>query len=96
MENCLIFQLNDQGHYAEALMTKGVLAPRGCMEQLKVCIFVPAHKILVLIAYVQMPPLNISSRASSLYFHLSLPLLPYFAYVRSEGSDESAQIRRLV
>lgn len=31
-----IFQeLNDQGHYAEALMTKGVLAPRGCMEQLK-------------------------------------------------------------
>ena len=32
-----MFQLNDQGHYAEALMTKGVLAPRGCMEQLKVC-----------------------------------------------------------
>ena len=31
-----VFQLNDQGHYAEALMTKGVLAPRGCMEQLKV------------------------------------------------------------
>ncbi|KAH3849179.1 TPR repeat-containing protein DDB_G0287407-like [Dreissena polymorpha] len=31
-----IFQeLNDDGHYAEALMTKGVLAPRGCMEQLK-------------------------------------------------------------
>ncbi|XP_064625868.1 TPR repeat-containing protein DDB_G0287407-like [Lineus longissimus] len=27
--------LNDQGHYAEALMTKGVLAPRGSMEQLK-------------------------------------------------------------
>ena len=24
------------GHYAEALMTKGVLAPRGSMEQLKV------------------------------------------------------------
>lgn len=32
-----IFQeLNDMGHYAEALMTKGVLAPRGSMEQLKV------------------------------------------------------------
>lgn len=31
-----IFQeLNDIGHYAEALMTKGVLAPRGSMEQLK-------------------------------------------------------------
>ncbi|XP_067678320.1 TPR repeat-containing protein DDB_G0287407-like [Haliotis asinina] len=31
-----IFQeLNDMGHYAEALMTKGVLAPRGSMEQLK-------------------------------------------------------------
>ncbi|KAK3090415.1 hypothetical protein FSP39_011663 [Pinctada imbricata] len=28
-------ELNDQGHYAEALMTKGVLAPRGSMEQLK-------------------------------------------------------------
>ena len=59
--NLLMFQLNDQGHYAEALMTKGVLAPRGCMEQLKVCIFVPAHKILVLITYVQKPPSNISS-----------------------------------
>ena len=36
--NCVhvCLQLNDQGHYAEALMTKGVLAPRGCMEQLKV------------------------------------------------------------
>ncbi|XP_036368972.1 nephrocystin-3 [Octopus sinensis] len=31
-----IFQeLNDIGHYAEALMTKGVLATRGSMEQLK-------------------------------------------------------------
>ncbi|ESO94433.1 hypothetical protein LOTGIDRAFT_232289 [Lottia gigantea] len=31
-----IFQeLNDMGHYAEALMTKGVLATRGSMEQLK-------------------------------------------------------------
>ncbi|XP_071161707.1 TPR repeat-containing protein DDB_G0287407-like [Mytilus galloprovincialis] len=31
-----IFQeLNDMGHYAEALMTKGVLAKRGSMEQLK-------------------------------------------------------------
>lgn len=34
---CLCLQqLNDMGHYAEALMTKGVLAPRGSMEQLKV------------------------------------------------------------
>ncbi|KAL4235832.1 hypothetical protein ACF0H5_004222 [Mactra antiquata] len=31
----IFLELNDQGHYAEALMTKGVLAPRGCMEQLK-------------------------------------------------------------
>ncbi|KAK6179484.1 hypothetical protein SNE40_011834 [Patella caerulea] len=31
-----IFQeLNDMGHYSEALMTKGVLASRGSMEQLK-------------------------------------------------------------
>ncbi len=29
-------QLKDEGHYAEALMTKGVLAPRGSMVQLKV------------------------------------------------------------
>ncbi|XP_048761079.1 uncharacterized protein LOC125670136 [Ostrea edulis] len=28
-------ELNDMGHYAEAQMTKGVLAPRGSMEQLK-------------------------------------------------------------
>ncbi|XP_033737542.1 LOW QUALITY PROTEIN: nephrocystin-3-like [Pecten maximus] len=28
-------ELNDMGHYAEALMTKGVLARRGSMEQLK-------------------------------------------------------------
>ena len=32
----MCWQLNDMGHYAEALMTKGVLAPRGSMEQLKV------------------------------------------------------------
>ena len=31
-----LLQLNDMGHYAEALMTKGVLARRGSMEQLKV------------------------------------------------------------
>ena len=31
-----LFKLKDDGHYAEALMTKGVLAPRGSMEQLKV------------------------------------------------------------
>ncbi len=30
------FQLNDLGHYAEALMTKGVLAPRGSDDQLEV------------------------------------------------------------
>ncbi|KAI8786853.1 telomerase protein component 1 [Biomphalaria glabrata] len=31
----IFMELNDMGHYAEALMTKGVLAPRGSMEQLK-------------------------------------------------------------
>lgn len=31
----IFMELNDLGHYAEALMTKGVLAPRGSMEQLK-------------------------------------------------------------
>ncbi|GFO48089.1 telomerase protein component 1 [Plakobranchus ocellatus] len=31
----IFLELNDMGHYAEALMTKGVLAPRGSMEQLK-------------------------------------------------------------
>ncbi|XP_059178256.1 TPR repeat-containing protein DDB_G0287407-like isoform X2 [Physella acuta] len=31
----IFLELSDMGHYAEALMTKGVLAPRGSMEQLK-------------------------------------------------------------
>ena len=31
-------ELNDEGHYAEALMTKGVLALRGSDKQLEVCI----------------------------------------------------------
>ncbi|CAG5132430.1 unnamed protein product [Candidula unifasciata] len=31
----IFMELSDMGHYAEALMTKGVLAPRGSMEQLK-------------------------------------------------------------
>ncbi|XP_076462217.1 TPR repeat-containing protein DDB_G0287407-like [Babylonia areolata] len=31
----IFMELNDMGHYAEALMTKGVLARRGSMEQLK-------------------------------------------------------------
>ncbi|RUS71321.1 hypothetical protein EGW08_020918 [Elysia chlorotica] len=31
----IFLELNDMGHYAEALMTKGVLASRGSMQQLK-------------------------------------------------------------
>ena len=51
----------------------------------------PAHKILVLIAYAQKPPLNIhnlvSSRVRGQIFGLSLQLLPYFVYAEREGSS---------
>ena len=39
---------------------------------------------------------HLSSGATGLKFGLSLPLLPYFVCARSEGSDESAHMRRLV
>ena len=60
----------------------------------------PAHKILVLIAYVQMPPLNtyddVSRGTRGLFFDLSNSLLPNLVYVGSEGSGESAHMLRLV
>ena len=60
----------------------------------------PAHKILVLITYAQMPLINshadISRRANGrLNFSLSLYLHPYFVYESSEGSGESAHLCRL-
>ena len=50
-------------------------------------IYQPAHGILVLIAYVQKPPLNthvyVSSCARKLIFGLSLQFLPNFVDLRS-------------
>ena len=64
-------------------------------------IYRPEYSKLVLIAYTQTPPLNTHTGVSResygcLTFGLDLSLLPYFVYARSEGSDETAQMRRLV
>ena len=59
------------------------------------CIWATIHKILVLIACAQMPPLNahadFSSRARGLIFVIPvrLFLIPYFVFARSEGSGRS-------
>ena len=58
------------------------------------------HKILVLIAYAQKPPVNATSDVYSesrvLMFSLSLPLHPYFVYTINEGSGKSVHLHRLV
>ena len=58
----------------------------------------PAHKIAVLITYVQMPLMNshadISSKAKGLNFGLSLYLHSYFVYWSSKGSSESVHMCR--
>ena len=55
--------------------------------------------VLVIIAYAHKPSITshsaISSRERSLNFSLSLHLHPYFVYANSEGSGESAHVRRL-
>ena len=57
------------------------------------------HKISVLIAYAQKPPINtradVSSVARDLNFGLSL-LLPYFVRARDETSDKTARMHRLM
>ena len=59
----------------------------------------PAREILVLIAYAQALLLNacadVSSSARGLKFGLRLHVYPYFVYTNSEGSGESAHLRRL-
>ena len=63
------------------------------------CLSKPVNKILVLIAYVKMPLINvngdISSIARDLKFGLSIHLHPYFVYAISEGSGDSAHMRRI-
>ena len=60
----------------------------------------PAHEILALITYAQMPPLNvhayIASQARSLDFGQNLYQHPYVLYMRCEGSGETVSLRRLV
>ena len=62
-------------------------------------IYRPEYARLVLIAYAQTTPLNthtgVSRGARCLNVGLNPPLLSYFVYARSEGSDETAQMRRL-
>ena len=57
-------------------------------------------EVLGLIAYTQKPSLNVHAEVSrgarSLTFNLSHHLHPYFAFMGSEGSGESALLRRLV
>ena len=54
---------------------------------------------IVIIRHSQKPPLNnyadVSSGARSLSYALNLHLYPYFMYVSSEGSGESAHLHRL-
>ena len=57
------------------------------------------HEIVVLIAHAQKLPLNaqvdVSSGARGLKFGTSLYIHTYFVYASSEGSGESAHVRRL-
>ena len=56
----------------------------------------PAYEIVVLIAYEQKPRLTeMQSRAIGLMFRPSLPLLQCNVYAKSEGSGETAHMRRL-
>ena len=59
----------------------------------------PEHKILVFIAYAQIPLINaytdVPCGNSGLHVGLSLHRHPYFACACSEGSSEYAHIRRL-
>ena len=61
--------------------------------------YVPAHEILVLIAYAQMYLINahsdVSSKVRGLSFVLSHHLHRYFVYASSEGSGESVHMHRL-
>ena len=61
---------------------------------------VPAHDNSILIASAQKPPINshtdLLSGTRDLSFSLGLQLHPHFVYPSSEGSDESAHLRRLV
>ena len=61
--------------------------------------YVPALEIFVLIANVQKIPLtplaDVSRRARTLNFCQSLDLHPNFIYASSQGSGESAHLRRL-
>ena len=61
--------------------------------------YVPAHEILVIIAYAQMYLINahsgISIKARGLSFVLSHHLHPYFVYASSGGSGESVHMHRL-
>ena len=63
------------------------------------CLVGPAHKVLVIIAYAQMPIINahadVYRGARGLTFGLSLHLYPYFVYVGSEGSDKSVYVHKL-
>ena len=62
-------------------------------------LYEPAHKLMVLITYTQKPPTKalaeVSSWARGLNFGLSILQLPYFAHASSEGSNETAHMRRL-
>ena len=61
--------------------------------------FGPLHDIFVLIAYARIPHCiahaGVSSYARNLMFGLTLHLHPYFRNEISEGSGESAHMRRL-
>ena len=58
------------------------------------------HKILVLNAYVQKPPLDANADApitnKGLTFGLSLHLNPYFVYASNIGSGQTVHLCRLV
>ena len=58
------------------------------------------HEMLELIAYAQMPIMNAHadeySKVRGLRFGLSLHKHPYFVFVSSEGSGQSAHMRRFV
>ena len=72
----------------------------GRKESNQTNIYKPAHKILVLVPYSQIPPLNadddVSRKAQGPTFGLSLLLLSYLLYARRGDSGETVHMCRLV
>ena len=88
-------------HHLEFLSLKGGCrgSSESTLDKMSNCWKSHVAALLVLIAYAQIFHINdhsdISRVARGLNFGLSPHLHPYFVYTSSEGSGESANLRRL-